>query len=65
MPQLSPASLFVDHKGVVINKQPVRLGWGGWGFSAAVSVQCLAPPLLDKEMFDEVKRNENDLGHLI
>lgn len=58
MLQLSPASLFVDHRGAVINKQP-------GGVSAAVSGRCLALPLLDKEMFDEVRRNENDLGHLI
>lgn len=39
---------------------------GGEGsVSAAVSGRCLALPLLDKEMFDEVRRNENDLGHLI
>ncbi len=63
MPQLSPASLSVDHRGAVINKQPVWVGWGG--VSAAVSGRCLALPLLDKEMFDEVRRNENDLGHLI
>lgn len=36
MPQLSPASLFVDHRGVVINKQPV---W--WGGRAGWVLRCL------------------------